>query len=898
MSPARPPQPRPPEWADELLRHAIPSHGETDAIIGDLHQEFEEQLGMRSLNWLKFRYSAHAVEIALRYSLLRVKELSKHSGGEVMGSFIADLKYGVRMLVRTPVLTITGALTFALGVALTTHAFSAVYGTMIRPPSVDPNGDLTFVQQTWPERNIPRIQSLPIHDFERFRDQQTSFNELAGYYQTNLNMAGEEASPERFLASVSTANLLRVAGVAPHLGRVHTDGEEGPGSPRLVVLGYEAWENRFARDPNILGTSIRLNSIPYEIIGVMPEGFGFPFQEKLWITHEMEAAAIEPRGGIYLHALGRLKPGTTQEIAQSELSAIQSRIVAEFPETHAGIGATMQSYMDRYMPEPVRALLWLMLGAVGGVLLISSANVANLLLARATLRTREVALRTALGANRTRVIRQLLVESALLGLVGGLIGLALAHLGIVWFNNAILDIQKPYWIDVRLDGVALAFTLCITLASAVVAGVVPALKASGGGLGAILQDESRGSTSLRLGRFSSALVVTELAVSCALLVGAGLMTRSVMNLKTMDMGFDGADVTIATVVLPENDYPLPSDRDLFWSELVSRLESEPGVANVALSDFSPGTGSQRIEFSIEGATYAQDSDYPRTNASVVSADYHATYGISLLQGREMTEAEWRLDGDPVALVSASFAEHFFPGEEAIGKRIRTGRADSPAEWMTVVGIVDDVYTGSGDLGGLGASLNTPYHLYMPVGQAMNAGAIVGMKATGDPTALAQVVRQVIQSMDSDLPVFNIGTAEQALETANWSFNLFGSLFGAFGLVALFLAAVGLYGVMAFSVSQRRKEMGVRMALGADPTTILGLIVRRGATQLAIGLGAGLALGALASRPLGIALLGVDALDPVVYASITLTLGGTGLIATLVPALRATRVDPNTALRPE
>ncbi len=582
---------------------------------------------------------------------------------------------------------------------------------------------------------------------------------------------------------------------------------------------------------------------------------------------------------------------------------IAGRLASEFPDTNEGISADVIPYQERYMPAEITAVLWLMLGATVGVMLIACANVANLLLARATLRSRDVAVRIALGANRMRVARQLLTETLVLGALGGIVGLVIAYTATDLFNAAVLDIQKPYWIDMRTDVPALLFTAGITLFAAMAAGTIPAVRVSGASVGSVLRDESRGSSSLRIGRVTGVLVVGELAVSCALLVLAGFMVQSIINTQTMDLGFDPENLMTARVGLFETEYPTRDDRQQFFRELYTRLNEERGVRSAALTTNLPSGGTGRPSFAIEGESYETDADYPATNAAQISTGYFETMGSSLIAGREFRFAEtfWSSDTEaqiePVAIVNKSFADKYLPGTDALGKRFRLGLSDSELPWMRIVGVVPDQYVGGGT-GGIGNDQVPPEQIYYPLGQRDLRFLSMVLRSEASPDPLANQARQVVIGIDPNLPIYFVIPMSQVLSDNSWAISLFGSLFSIFGAAALFLAAVGLYGVMSFSVAQRRQEMGVRMALGAESRDILRIIFRRVGVQLAIGLTIGVGLAYGLSGPLRFVMFGVETTDVKVYATIVVALAATGLLATFFPANRAARVDPVTALRPE
>ncbi|MDH3208186.1 MAG: ABC transporter permease [Gemmatimonadota bacterium] len=536
-----------------------------------------------------------------------------------MDAFLTDVKYGIRMLVKTPGLTVVSVLTIALGVGLTTHTFSTVYGSVIRGLDFDRGTKLASLSEEIVAAG-ERGNGVPYLDLLDWREEQTSFRGLAAYSQGTVNVADEGNPPERFDGAFVSANLFEQVDGVPIMGRVFNQSEgDGPGEP-VIILGYDVWQNRYAGDQDIVGQSIRVNGRLATVIGVMPEGFHFPFQEDIWLPLGIDPLQAQ-RGTNRVGIVGRLLEGVTVEQADVQMDQIAARVAAEYPETNEGASVWVQAYEEAVMPPAIVAALWTMLLAVFGVLLVACFNVANLLLARATVRSREVAVRSALGAGRGRIVRQLLVEAGLIAVLGGTLGVAFAYLGVEAFNAAILDIEKPYWIDVRLDAPALLFTLAITGFAALAAGSLPAVRASGAKLHEVLQDENRGTSSLRMGRFSTALVIGEIALSCALLVSAGMMVKSVINLRSLDMGFERDQIFTARLGLFETDYPDPESSWRFYDRLVEDLSAEPGVEAAALTTSLPATGSAMSRLALEGAVYPEERDQPLAYFTYVTPAY-------------------------------------------------------------------------------------------------------------------------------------------------------------------------------------------------------------------------------------------------------------------------------------
>lgn len=811
-----------------------------------------------------------------------------------MTTLVSDVRYGVRMLIKTPVLSLAAIVTIALGVGITTHTFSTVYGTVIRGLDFEGETRLISLSRSVPADGITGSQ-VPILDVEDWRERQTAFQDLATFRWTMVNLADDEGRPEQFAAATVSANLFTEVLATPLLGRVFLPEEDAGHAPPTIILSSEVWQTRYGGDPDIIGRTIRANGISVTVIGVMPEGFHFPFEQRVWLPLGIDPLESE-RGGDRVQVVGRLNPGVSLEQATTQMDGIAARLASEYPDTNEGVTVWAQPYEDYIMPPAIVAVMWVMLASVFGVLMIACFNVANLLLARAVSRSKETAIRAAMGASRTQIVRQLLMESVVLAAFGGIGGVVLASVMTNSLNARMIDIQKPYWIDVRLDTPALLFALGVTLLAALLAGTVPALKASGTHVHAILKDESRGSTGMRLGRFSTGLVIGEIAMSSALLVGAGMMIKSVINLRTLDMGFDAAPVMTARLGLSETDYPDQLSTQQFFDGLLEEVRALPGVQSAGIASSLPALGSQRVWLGIDGVAYQSDQDFPIANRTFVSSGFFETFGVPMLDGRDFTVQD-RDGALRTVVINQSFATRHFGQESPVGRRFRLGRLESDQPMLTIIGVVPDLHVGGG-VGGLGSDQVRPEQFYVPVRQSFLRTVYVAVRTTGDPSALAPILRSTAAGIDRNLPLFEVATMSEAIETATWSFGLFGGVFMTFGLAALFLAAVGLYGVMAFSVGRRTQEMGVRMVLGASHGSVRRMVLSKGMRQLGIGGLIGLAVGAAMARPMAVVFFDVDPGDPSVYLAIALTLGVAGLMACIVPAWGATRVELVDALRPE
>jgi predicted permease len=801
----------------------------------------------------------------------------------------AELRFGVRMIAKSRGLAAIAVTAFALGIGLTTITFSIVYGALIKGLPFPQPDRLLHLEESRPEHGV-ESRGVSIADFADWRAQQTAFEDLSGFAVGTANLAVAGEKPERYSAAYTTASMFDLVRVGPHIGRGFTSADDAPGALPVTLLSDQLWRNRFGSDPGVIGRVIRVNGAATTIVGVMPPGFRFPLLQDLWVNLRPDPNAL-PRGdGRELEVFGRLKPGLTLAGAAANLAAITRRLGEAYPETNSGVVPLLKPYTEEFIGREVSAMLYTMLAAVFGVLLIACANVANLLLARTALRAKEMAVRTALGASRARLVTQLLSETVVMAAVGAALGLVIAAVGIRMFNNAMVNTRPPFWIDIRLHSPVLLFSLGLALAAGLAAGLVPALQASGSRMYDVLKDESRGGPGFRLGRFSKGLVLAEIVLSCGLLIAAGLMIKSVVKLRNVDFGFPSAQVYTAEIALFESATPDTAARVRFLEDLLPRLGAIPGVHAAAIASTIPGEGGNFDYVAIEGRAYAADRDYPGIRYSAVSPRFFDIFNARTIQGR-VIEASDRLGTVPVAVVNASFARTHFPDGSPIGRRIRFGRSDSKEPWRTIVGVVPDRHMD-------GVENEEPEGLYVPLSQRPHELLSLVATADGNPLRLTAQVAGAVAQLDPDLPVFNIMSHAELVSRRTWYYRVFGTLFMVAGSIALFLAAIGLYGVMAFSVSRRRHEFGVRMALGASAQAILRLVLGQGLRQLVLGIALGLGLGMLLGRGLQLVLFGVNPSDGQVYAGIVVVLGLTGLVACLVPARRATRIEPLIALRAE
>jgi predicted permease len=803
-----------------------------------------------------------------------------------MHAVLRDIRYGARSLRKSRALTAVAVLALTLGIGLTTTMFSIVYGALLKGLPYPNSDELVAIQRQNVSRGIQWMQTS-IHDYLDYRAQQKSFTGIAAFYGGTVNVSGVEKA-ERYDGAWVSAELFDVLQVQPQLGRTFRREEETPGLGYVAVLSHALWQDRFGGDPQILGKSIRANGQPYTIVGVMPPKFGYPDREAIWMPLQLDATKLERGTGQGLNLIARLRPGVSADAANTDIASIARRIAAEYKATNEGISVSAKPIIESQIGPQPRRLLWTMLGAVFFVLLIACANVANLLLDRAAHRTKEVGIRTALGASRLAVVRQFLSEALVLSLIGALLGAGVAQVGVMLFNRAIADTNPPFWLDIRLHPPVLLFVAATAIVASLFSGAIPAYQSSRADINEILKDESRGASSFRIGRLSRALVVFEIALSCGLLVASGLMARSIIKLRNLDPGIATSNIFTARVGFP-SQYTDTVAQNRFFDELAPKLAALPGMQAVSLSSQLPATCCGGSNFAIEGKSYNADRDYPYTQSMTVSDGFFRTFDVAAVRGRIFSTDD-RAESVPVVIVNQSFVRKHFDGEDPLGRRIRLGGAKSTEPWRTVVGVIPDIFTGDpGNPRDAG--------ILMPLAQRRSSFLSVAIRAP-NAMALTPQVRAAVASLDTDIPIYFVTSMSDAVQKNVWHIRVFGGLFMVFGVASLLLAAIGLYAVMAFSVSRRAREVGIRIALGARTAHVLRLVFRQGIIQLMVGMTLGLGLGALVSQGVSGALFEVQPRDPLTFLMVVGVLTAAGLLACYIPARRAAKVDPLAAMRAE
>ena len=812
-----------------------------------------------------------------------------------MQTLVQDLRYGFRTLLKNPGSTLIAILALGLGIGANTAIFSVINAVLIRPlPYPDPD-HLVAVFSNHRQKNLIRQKISPA-DFEDYRRQATAFDQLGGYQEKPAVLTGKDL-PEQVESAAVSPSLFDMLGLQPTLGRRFTPDESDPDKNHVAIISDGLWRRRFGADPNITGTAMTLDGKIYRIVGIAQAGFRLlETPSEVWIPYTPDPKELVDvaRGHRALTIVGHLREGVSVQQAGSNVESIAHHIGEISPDTNAGCSAEVV-LLREYMVGDIRTTLWTLIGAVAFVLLIACANVANLLLARAGTREKEIAVRTSLGANPIRLVRQLLTESVLLSLLGGLFGLLLAVWGVSALAHA-APVGLPRAGEISLDWRVLAFTLVISVATGILFGMAPALSTVRHDLNSVLKTSGRSTTGNRgRSRMRNLLVISEIAACVVLLIGAGLLLRSFFNLSQVNPGFRTDHVLTMQLALPAPRYPGLKVAQ-FYQRLVDRTQQLPGVQSAGVCRFLPLAGADAsLNFQIEAQATQSTADQPRAKYRTVSPGYFSSMGIPLLKGRllEGTDSERTTK---VVLLNEAAARRYWPNEDPIGKRILSGVDDNA--WSTIIGIVGNVkHTGLDTV----TNPETYYdYLQLPADQM---GAIEGtmslvVRTVGDPIGLVATIRNELRTLDPDLPIFNVKTMEDVVQGSVAQPRFRTLLLGGFATLALILAAVGLYGVISYSVTQRVNELGVRSAMGASPRDLLTLVVGQAARMAAIGIGIGLVLAFFVARTLSKFLFGVTVLDPITFLGTAAVIFLVTLIASYLPALRATRIDPVTALRAE
>ena len=810
-----------------------------------------------------------------------------------------EIRHAFRLLVKNPLFTLVGILTLALGIGATTAVFTLVNALLVKPLPYEDPARLVLLFEHFRDQHLDTIPVSP-PEFLEYKAQVRSFDKLAAFDTATFNLTEGEL-PERVFGAKVSADLFPLLGVQPIRGRTFRPEENAVGRDDVVVISERLWRRKFDRDPRVLGSKLMADGRAFTVVGIMPASFEFPLplfnitgaqfgeQADIWQPLGFTDKEMKQRGSRSYGVIGRLAPGVSPQQAQAELETVvagmRARFKDNYPQTDS-FGATIYPLKEQVIGG-MKPLLLILLGAVALVLLIACANLATMLLARATAREREMAIRVAVGASRSRLLRQALTESVVLAICGAGVGVLFA----IWAIDLVKSIGTqtiPRLSEVHLDGTVLLVTLAIAIATGLIFGLVPGLASGKPDLTESLKEGGRGSTSgRRHNRLRNALVIAEVALALVLLTGAGLLLKSFVRLENVNPGFNPRNVLTAEISLPALRYPDKKTQVNFLTELERRVANLPGVKNVGLTIILPMSGiNSDSSFMIEGRPVNDAHPGPDEEIRLVSADYFRTLQIPLLQGRFFGKAD-NLEAPLVVIINHALAERYWPNEDAVGKRIRVPTQEGPA-WATIVGIV-------GDLHHRGLDQPVKPEFYVPLTQAPYPAVILAVRSTQDPTSLTNAIRHEVQAIDPTLPIAHVRTLEQVIADSIAPRRLSVTLLAVFAVVALILASVGIYGVMSFLVVQRTHEIGVRMALGAQRSDVLRLIIAHAGALIAAGTILGLIVAVLSTSALRSVLYEVSALDLSTFLFVTSILTLVALIASYIPARRATRADPMIAL---
>jgi putative ABC transport system permease protein len=803
---------------------------------------------------------------------------------------LADVRYAFRSLWHSKGFAVVAILCLAFGIGLNTTIFSIVDGVLLRPyPYPEPDRILVVGEQNRKTDDEAGLSWLDMRDINQ--SPSTPFSAVAASAGRSLTVSDGSGEPERYPGAAISWDLFPMLGTPPILGQGFTAEHDRAGAGGVVLLSHDLWSVRYHSDRNVIGRSILINARPHTIIGVMPPGFRFPSQQRLWIPLT-PAVATDPRNFRGLFAFGRLKPGVTIDQARQQLDGIFAQIAQESPATSEGWTGRLETLREAFLPPEVPRVIAIMMGSVTLVLIVACSNVANLLVARATGRRREISVRAALGAGRGRIIRQLLTESVVLSLLSLPLGIALAEVGTRLIAGGMPPDAVPYYIKWQIDWRSVMYSVVVAITTAVIFGLFPALQISRGDLHSPLKEGTRGNSAVR-SPLRSALVVVQVSLALVSLVGALLFVRTFRNLDTANVGFDTSHLMTMRVVLPGEEYEREDAKLRRIEDIVHRIEALPGVQAVFGSNYVPlsgGGGGGNVV--IEGQL-AREDELANIVFTGVTPKFVPAMGLTLIQGRNFTEAEgW--SRTPYALINQTMARRFWPKGDPMGARFRLGGSANKDDWFTVIGLVNDV-----NLYGIDPENPTPpAAAFVPYAyqQSLNTGFTI--RVAGEPASITSGARREIRASDPNLPVFQAQTGEEIRKLRFWQFGLYGWIFGTIGVAGLLLASVGVYGVLSYSVQQRTQEIGVRVALGAARRDVLRLVVGQGVWLCGIGILIGLVL-APAGTFFGRALFyNVSPFDPLSFIAVALLLLLVAFLASYLPALRATRVDPVTALRGE
>src|ERR1019366_6634107 len=811
-----------------------------------------------------------------------------------MGTLWQDIRFGLRTLAKSPGFTAVAVVALALGIGANTAIFSIADAFLLKPVNIPDPEHLVVIGELAPGQTTD-TNSVSGANFVDWKAQTRSFESLGAYQWDDVNLTSPAALPEKVQGFKVTSNLFELCGERPLIGRTFLSEEDQPGHDGVVILGQRLWGRRFGGDQHIIGQQLHIDGRPYTVIGIMRKAFDFPQTAELWVPMAFTPQQLQDRKSHFFLTLGKLKPAVTIRSASAEMKTLARRLSDAYPDTNHNWSARVVSVRNFELGDFTVRYTIMLLGAVGFLLLIVCANVANLQLVRGASRHKEMAIRVALGGSRWRLVRQLLTESVMVALGGAILGLVLAK----WAVSLVVvhmppEVAKfiPGWYEIRLDARAMFFTMIAGVLAGVVAGLLPAFQGVRLDVNETLKEGGRSSSSAR-GRhvLRNVLVIAQVTLATFLVIGSGLLVRGFRTLLHYNQGFQPNTLLTMYVNLPDTRYSKPEQHTQFYSQVLERMSAMPGVVAAAGTSWVPyGDGGGTSQFSIEGRPWRNVSETPTIMNLVVSPNYLQMVHVPLIQGRELSEQD-SSDSQLVGMVSQTLARRFWPAGDAIGHHLRIGGNDSKNPWMTVVGIVGDVKMDWSDTRPL-------FAIYRPYRQSSRNYFALMVRSTGDPMALAPAAGAAVAAVDPEMPLTDVLPMTKVISNGTIGIAYIAVMMGVIGGMALVLAAVGVYGVMAFTVTERTYEIGVRMAFGAETSDVLKMIIGRGLLLTGIGLAIGLPLTFAVTYVLRDLIFGIGATDPVTFAGIALALLGASLLACWIPARRATRVDPIIALRYE
>jgi putative ABC transport system permease protein len=797
-----------------------------------------------------------------------------------------DLQFALRMIFSHRLFSAAVVTTLALGIGLNTMVFTLINAVLFKPVPVPGGAQLVAIRNSNATQSDDSMRvSYP--DFREYRAQNSSLAALEAASDEEAVLSETGNPPQAYQMERASAGIFEMLHMQPILGRGFLSTDDKAGAAPVLVLGYGVWKDRYGSSPSVVGRQVRVNEKPATIVGVMPKGFRFPTNVDMWIplvpTPELEKRTNRP-----LQVFGMLKSGTGIVQANVDMNGIARRLATQYPDTDKDIGVLVLTFHETYNGGQIRLIFLLMLAAVGFVLLIACANVANMMLSRALVRQREISIRSALGASRWRVVRQLLIESVLLSTFGGVLGLGLAALGVYWFDLSTQNVGKPYWIQFTMDYAVFGYFAALCIFSGLLFGTAPAMRFSRVDLNDVLKEGARSAGKHRGGKLSGLLVIFQFALTLVLLTGAGVFVHSLLENLSANLSVPSEQIMTARIDFPEDRYKDTDARQRFYDQLLPRLKAVPGVTHVALGSDLPGLGAATSQIEIEHSLVEDAAHRPSVSYVVQSPGYLEAINLQILVGRDFNETDGTAN-HKVTILTRACAEHFWPNQSAIGKRLRFyDDKNKPGDWVTVIGISANIVQQFDE--------KSPKPLlFVPFRQEGWNGMALLVRSSDNPTS---AVRAALQSLDSNLPLRDVNMLPQAIEHRQWYLHLFSKLFSGFALIALMIASVGIYAVLAQATNSRTQEIGVRMALGADARNIVLLVMRRGLWQIVAGLALGVAAALPASRLMASLPLSVSSSDPVVFIIVATLLAVVGLFACWIPARRAAALDPVKAIRYE